>query len=221
MGRGESMDDLVQVGSVGLIKAVDRFDPSRKIEFSSYATPTIFGEIRHHFGDRGWALKVSRKEQELSQSVRNVVREETVNTGCPPTPQEVSEILGIDVAEVYEALLLGSAHTPDSLNDLTSSDASEGYTLIDVHEDESTPLEDVYNKARLQDVIGTLDQKHQDILNLRFTEGRTKAEIARSMGVRQSDVPQLLRGAIEEVRSRGCSGPGVGDKLTDPCRFHK
>jgi RNA polymerase sigma-B factor len=209
MGRGESMDDLVQVGSVGLIKAVDRFDPSRKIEFSSYATATIVGEIRHHFRDSGWALKVSRKEQELSQSVRNVVREETVNTGCPPTPQEVSEILGIDVEKVYEALLLGGAHTPDSLNGPASQNDANEYTLMDVQEDESTPLEDVYNKARLQDVIGTLNQKHQDILNLRFTEGRTKAEIARSMGVRQSDVPRLLQGAIEEVRSRAHCDPGV------------
>jgi DNA-directed RNA polymerase specialized sigma subunit len=90
--------------------------------------------------------------------------------------------MGVDVAEVYEALLLSGAHTPDSLNGPASLDDSEGCTLIDVQEDESTPLEDVYNKARLQDVIGTLDQKHQDVLNLRFTEGRTKAEIARSMG---------------------------------------
>jgi DNA-directed RNA polymerase specialized sigma subunit len=121
-----------------------------------------------------------------------------------PLPQEVSEIMGVDVAEVYEALLLSGAHTPDSLNGPASLDDSEGCTLIDVQEDESTPLEDVYNKARLQDVIGTLDQKHQDVLNLRFTEGRTKAEIARSMGVHQSDVPQLLQGAIDEVRTRGC-----------------
>jgi len=209
MGRGESMDDLVQVGSVGLIKAVDRFDPSRQIEFSTYATPHIRGEIRHHFRDRGWTLRVSRKEQELSRSVRDVIRKETTSTGCAPSPQEVAEIMGIDVAEVYEAMLLSGAHTPDSLNGPASVDDSEGYTLIDVQEDESTPLEDVYNKARLQDVIGTLDQKHQDVLNLRFTEGRTKAEIARYMGVPQSDIPTLLQGAIEEVRSRAHCDPGV------------
>jgi RNA polymerase sigma-B factor len=202
MGRGESMDDLVQVGSVGLIKAVDRFNPSLHIEFSTYATPNIVGEIKHHFRDKGWTLKVSRKEQELSQSVRDVMREETLSTGCAPSPQEVSEIMGIDVADVYEALLLSGAHTPDSLNGPASLDDSGGYTLMDVQEDESTPLEDVYNKARLQDVIGTLDQRHQDVLNLRFTEGRTKVEIARSMGVNQADVPQLLQGAIKEVRSR-------------------
>lgn len=198
------MDDLVQVGSVGLIKAVDRFNPDLQIEFSTYATPNIVGEIKHHFRDRGWTLKVSRKEQELRQSVRDVIREETASTGCAPSSQEVSEIMGIDVAEVYEALLLNGAHTPDSLNGPASLDDSEGYTLIDVQEDESTPL---------QDVIGTLDQKHQEVLNLRFTEGRTKAEIARSMGVRQSDVPQLLQGAIEEVRSRAHCEPEVCSKL--------
>jgi RNA polymerase sigma-B factor len=202
MGRGESMDDLVQVGSVGLIKAVDRFNPDRQIEFSTYATPNIIGEIKHHFRDKGWTLKVPRKAQELSQSVRDVMREETASTGCAPSPREVSEILGIDVVEVYEALLLSGAYTPDSLNGPARADDLPEYTLMDVQEDESTPLEDVYNKARLQDVIGTLDQSHQDVLNLRFTEGRTKAEMAHYMGVSQSDVPQLLQGAIEQVRSR-------------------
>ena len=130
------------------------------------------------------------------------MREETVSTGCSPSPQEVSEILGIDVEEVYEAILLGGAHTPDSLNGPASLNDANEYTLMVVQEDESTPLEDVYNKARLQDVIGILDQSHQDIFNLRFTEGKTKAEIARYLGVHQSDVPHLLQGAIKEVRSR-------------------
>jgi RNA polymerase sigma-B factor len=88
MGRGESMDDLVQVGSVSLIKAVDGFNPNLKIEFSTYATPHIVGEIRHHFRDKGWTLKVSRKEQELSQSVRDIIREETASTGCAPSPRK-------------------------------------------------------------------------------------------------------------------------------------
>jgi DNA-directed RNA polymerase specialized sigma subunit len=113
-------------------------------------------------------------------------------------PNDVSHGL----TEFYEALLLSGAHTPDCLNGPASLDDSEGYTLMDVQEDESTPLVDIYNKARLQDVIGTLDQKHQDVLNLRFTEGRTKAEIARHMGLPQSDVLPLLQGSIEEVRSR-------------------
>src|SRR5687768_16634997 len=96
-GRGEPRGDLVQAAYVGLIKAVDRFDISRPSKFSYYASPTIVGEVKHYFRDKGWTVYVPRKAQELSQKVRDIIREETQLTGCVPSPQEVAEITGVDI----------------------------------------------------------------------------------------------------------------------------
>ena len=121
-GRGEPLDDLVQVASVGLIKAVDRFDVDRKIEFSTYATPNILGEIKRYFRDKGWAMRVPRGLQELRQSAKEVIRDETVRTGRSPSIQELAVALDADVEGVAEALTLGRAYNTASLDAPVSQD---------------------------------------------------------------------------------------------------
>jgi RNA polymerase sigma factor (sigma-70 family) len=144
---------------------------------------------------------VPRKAQELSQKVRDIIREETQLTGCVPSPQEVAEITGVDIDDVHEALVISGAHTPDSLHSPASQDESEVYTLMDVQEDDSEPLEDVYRRARLQEVLSNASPQHQEILNLRLVEGKEKIEIARELGISLSDVAYRLRDALDTLRT--------------------
>ncbi len=139
-GRGEPLDDLVQVASVGLIKAVDRFDVDRKIEFSTYATPNILGEIKRYFRDKGWAMRVPRGLQELRQSAKEVIRNETVRTGRSPTLQELAETLDADVEGVAEALTLGRAYNTASLDAPVSQDEPDGDTIMDLQADDESRL---------------------------------------------------------------------------------
>ena len=200
-GRGEPLDDLVQVASVGLIKAVDRFDVDRKIEFSTYATPNILGEIKRYFRDKGWAMRVPRGLQELRQSAKEVIRNETVRTGRSPTLQELAETLNTDVEGVAEALTLGRAYNTASLDAPVSQDEPEGDTIIDFQADDRSVLEGLENKILLQEAIGGLKGQQQQILRLRFNEGKTQTEIADHIGVSQMHVSRLLRRALEDLRS--------------------
>ena len=181
-GRGEPLDDLIQVASVGLIKAVDRFDVDRKIEFSTYATPNILGEIKRYFRDKGWAMRVPRGLQELRQSAKEAIRNETVRTGRSPTLQELAEMLDADVEGVAEALTLGRAYNTASLDAPVSQDEPEGDTIM------------------LQEAIEGLRGQQQEILKLRFNEGKTQTEIADHIGVSQMHVSRLLRRALEDLR---------------------
>ncbi len=199
-GRGEPVDDLVQVGSVGLVKAVDRFDVDRNIEFSTYATPNILGEIKRYFRDKGWAMRVPRGLQELRQSAKEAIREETVRTGRSPTMQELAENLDADVESVAEALTLGRAYNTTSLDAPVSQDESEGDTIMDLQADENSPIEGLEDRILLQSAMGGLDDQQQRILKLRFNEGKTQTEIANDIGVSQMHVSRLLRRAIDNLR---------------------
>jgi len=199
-GRGEPIDDLVQVGSVGLVKAVDRFDVDRNIEFSTYATPNILGEIKRYFRDKGWAMRVPRGLQELRQSAKEMIREETVRTGRSPTMQELAERLDTDVENVAEALTLGRAYNTTSLDAPVSQEDSEGDTLLDLQSEESSPIEGVEDRILLESAMEGLDEQQQRILRLRFDEGKTQTEIARDIGVSQMHVSRLLRRAIADLR---------------------
>jgi RNA polymerase sigma-B factor len=199
-GRGEPVDDLIQVGAVGLVKAVDRFDVDRNIEFSTYATPNILGEIKRYFRDKGWAMRVPRGLQELRQSAKEVIREETVKTGRSPTMQTLAERLDADVESVAEALTLGRAYNTTSLDAPVSQEDSEGDTILDMQAEESSPIEGIEDKILLQSAIGGLDDQQQRILRLRFNEGKTQTEIAKDIGVSQMHVSRLLRRAIDDLR---------------------
>jgi RNA polymerase sigma-B factor len=199
-GRGEPVDDLVQVASVGLIKAVDRFDVDRQIEFSTYATPNILGEIKRYFRDKGWAMRVPRGLQELRQSAKEVIRDETVKTGRSPSLQELAETLDADVEGVAEALTLGRAYNTASLNAPVSHDEPDGDTIMDLQADDNAPTEGLEEKILLQEAIGGLKDQQQQILKLRFNEGKTQTEIADHIGVSQMHVSRLLRRALEDLR---------------------
>jgi len=199
-GRGEPVDDLVQVASVGLIKAVDRFDVDRQIEFSTYATPNILGEIKRYFRDKGWAMRVPRGLQELRQSAKEVIRDETVKTGRSPSLQELAETLDADVEGVAEALTLGRAYNTASLNAPVSHDEPDGDTIMDLQADDYAPIDGLEEKILLQEAIGGLKDQQQQILKLRFNEGKTQTEIADQIGVSQMHVSRLLRRALEDLR---------------------
>ena len=199
-GRGEPVDDLVQVASVGLIKAVDRFDVDRQIEFSTYATPNILGEIKRYFRDKGWAMRVPRGLQELRQAAKEVIRDETVKTGRSPSLQHLAETLDADVEGVAEALTLGRAYNTASLNAPVSHDEPDGDTVMDLQADEDLPTEGLEEKILLQEAIGGLKDQQQQILKLRFNEGKTQTEIADRIGVSQMHVSRLLRRALEDLR---------------------
>lgn len=199
-GRGEPVDDLVQVASVGLIKAVDRFDVDRQIEFSTYATPNILGEIKRYFRDKGWAMRVPRGLQELRQAAKEVIRDETVKTGRSPSLQDLADTLDADVEGVAEALTLGRAYNTASLNAPVSNDEPEGDTIMDLQADDNLPIDGLEEKILLQEAIGGLKDQQQQILKLRFNEGKTQTEIADHIGVSQMHVSRLLRRALEDLR---------------------
>lgn len=201
-GRGEPVEDLVQVGSVGLIKAVDRFDVDRNIEFSTYATPNILGEIKRYFRDKGWAMRVPRGLQELRQSAKEVIRDETIKTGRSPSVEDLAKILNADEESVAEALTLGRAYNTASLDAPVSNEDTDGDTIIDLQADTNFPIEGLEDKILLQTAMRDLKDQQQQILKLRFNEGKTQTEIADEIGVSQMHVSRLLRRAVDDLRDR-------------------
>ncbi len=199
-GRGEPVDDLVQVASVGLIKAVDRFDVDRNIEFSTYATPNILGEIKRYFRDKGWAMRVPRGLQELRQSAKEAIRDETVKSGRSPSLHQLADTLGSDVESVAEALTLGRAYNTASLDAPVSQDEPEGDTVMDLQADDASLIEGLEDKILLQRAISGLKDQQQQILKLRFDQGKTQTEIADHIGVSQMHVSRLLRRALDDLR---------------------
>lgn len=199
-GRGEPLDDLIQVGSVGLIKAVDRFDVDRQIEFSTYATPNILGEIKRYFRDKGWSMRVPRGLQELRQAARDAIRDETVKTGRSPTVEELAKTLNSDEESVAEALTLGRAYNTFSLDTPVNQEDSDSDTIMDLQADEKSAIAGLENKILLQRAMDGLKGQQKTILKLRFNEGKTQTEIATQIGVSQMHVSRLLRRAIDDLR---------------------
>lgn len=199
-GRGEPIEDLIQVGSVGLIKAVDRFDVDRNIELSTYATPNILGEIKRYFRDKGWSMRVPRGLQELRQAAKETIRETTVRTGRAPTMENLAQQLGTDIESVAEALALGRAYNTTSLDAPVSQEDSEGDTVMDLQASQDSPIEGLEDRILLQEAMSGLKDQQQKILDLRFNAGKTQTEIAEEIGVSQMHVSRLMRRALEDLR---------------------
>lgn len=198
-GRGEPVDDLVQVGTIGLIKAVDRFDLGREVEFTTYATPTIVGEIKRHFRDKSWAIKVPRRLQEFSFAVSRAVDALTEREQRSPTIPEIAEYLGVTPDEVLMAMESGEAHDLVSLEGDRGSDG-ESFSILD-HLGEDDPLLLVIDdRVVLRDAFKHLDSLEQKVLYLRFYEGLTQSEIARRLDVSQMQVSRLLRRILRTLR---------------------
>jgi RNA polymerase sigma-B factor len=198
--RGEQLDDLVQIGAIGLIKAIDRFDVSRGFELTTYATPNIIGEIKRHFRDHGWAVRVPRGLQELSIQLMRVVEQLTGELGRSPTIPELAEATGSSEEEVLEALETSRAYSPLSLSTGPSGDDDELDPLesLGVEEHEYELSED---RAVLEPGMRALDPRERMILNLRFYDGLTQSQIAEKVGISQMHVSRLIRRALEKVRA--------------------
>jgi RNA polymerase sigma-B factor len=199
-GRGEPLEDLVQVGAVGLIKAVDRFDVERGVEFSSYAVPTIVGEIRRHFRDKAWAMHVPRRLKELSVRLSRVLDELTTELGRSPTVAELAEATGADEEEVIDALDSANAYSTRSLH-APFDDGGED-SLADRLGSEDSGFEDVEDGALIAAGLDALDERERRIVELRFFEEKTQSQIAAEVGVSQMHVSRLLRQALATMRGR-------------------
>ena len=200
--RGESDEDLEQVAYIGLLKALDRFEPERGHEFSTYATPTILGELRRHFRDKGWSVRVPRRLQELSQKVGKATDELAVTLGHMPSVAEVANELGVSVDEVLEAMESSSAYSAVSFDTAASSDADDAPALIDYLGDEDKGLLATDDRLVLEEAIATFSPREQQIVRMRFIEGLTQVEIAEKLEISQVQVSRLLRKTLQRLREK-------------------
>lgn len=197
--RGEPLDDLVQVGSVGLLKAIDRFDLDRGVQFSTYATPTIVGELKRYFRDKGWAVRVPRRLQELSLRLNKVIAQLTQDLGRSPTISEIAEMAGVDEDAVLEALESGQAYSTTSL-DAPSGDDDDAPLRVDRMGEVDFRLENLEYFASLAPLIEQLAERERTILYLRFFKGMTQSKIAEHVGISQMHVSRLLTRILEFLR---------------------
>ncbi len=200
LNRGEPFDDLLQVGTIGLIKAIDRFDLERGVEFSTYATPTIVGEIKRHFRDRGWAIRVPRRLQELRLTITTATAELTQEHGRSPTVAELAERVGVPEEEIIEGLESSNAYSTLSLDAPDSSEDS-ALSMIDVIGGDDEALEHVENRETIKPLLEGLDPREKHILTLRFFKGMTQSQIAAEIGISQMHVSRLLARTLLKLRS--------------------
>jgi RNA polymerase sigma-B factor len=200
-GGSESQDDLVQVASLGLLHAIDRFDPERGIPFPAFAAPTILGELRRHFRDRVFALRVPRGLQERISLVDEGIAKLTTDMGRPPSVREISEHLEIDEADVLEAFEAGEARRTVSLDQPVGAGVEvEDATLADRVGEEDTSFETVEQRAALGSGFPVLSERELLVLRLRFVEDLTQSQIAERIGHSQMHVSRILRGALDRLR---------------------
>jgi RNA polymerase sigma-B factor len=198
--RGEPYDDLVQVATIGLIKAVDRFDSDRGVEFSTYATPTILGEIKRYFRDKGWAIRVPRRLQELRLSLTAATAELTQDLGRAPTVAELAERLGLPPDLVIEGLESANAYNTLSL-DAPDQNEADATTVLDGLGGEDEALESVEYRESLKPLLAQLETREKRILTLRFFRGMTQSQIAEEIGISQMHVSRLLARTLTELRA--------------------
>ncbi|HYN55669.1 MAG TPA: RNA polymerase sigma factor SigF [Motilibacterales bacterium] len=199
--RGESLDDLTQVATIGLIKAVDRFDPGREVEFSTFATPTIVGEIKRHFRDKGWAIRVPRRLQELRISIGRATAELSQATGRSPTVADLAVHLGVTDEEILEGLESAQAYATLSLDASSADGTDEGASLVDTLGEDDPGLGEVDTRETLHPLVATLPAREQRIIHMRFYENMTQAQIAEQIGVSQMHISRLLAKSLAQLRT--------------------
>ncbi|MFI8302028.1 RNA polymerase sigma factor SigF [Streptomyces sp. NPDC085927] len=198
--RGEPLDDLTQVATIGLIKSVDRFDPDRGVEFSTYATPTVVGEIKRHFRDKGWAVRVPRRLQELRLALTTATAELSQQHGRSPTVHELAEKLAISEEEVLEGLESANAYSTLSL-DVPDTD-DESPAVADTLGAEDEALEGVEYRESLKPLLEDLPPREKRILLLRFFGNMTQSQIAQEVGISQMHVSRLLARTLAQLREK-------------------
>jgi RNA polymerase sigma-B factor len=199
--RGQSVEDLTQVGSIGLIKAIDRFDVERGVELSTYATPTVMGEIKRYFRDKGWAVKVPRALQDLNVRLNRVIEQLTVELKRSPTIADMAEACDVSEEDVLEALESGRAYSSLSIYGGSTSEDDDAFEILDCLGTEEREYELVEQRRFLAPAMEKLDERERLILHLRFFEGMTQTQIAARVGISQMHVSRLIRKSLEVLRT--------------------
>ena len=198
--RGEPLEDLVQVGTIGLLKAIERFDLDREVEFSTYATPTVVGELKRHFRDKGWAVRVPRRLQELHLELTKIVSKLGQDLGRSPTVPEIAKEAAITEEQVLEGLEIAQAYNFTSLDAPIDSDDSDSTSFADQMGQEDEQLETLEYRASLAPEMAKLPERERRILYLRFYKGMTQSEIADRLGISQMHVSRLLNRTLVRLR---------------------
>jgi len=196
-GRGEPLDDLIQVASIGLLKAIDRFDTGREVEFSTYATPTIVGEIKRHFRDKGWAIRIPRRLQEIGLQLSKVIPAMSQDLGRSPSVGEIAERTGFSEEEVLEAMNASQAYSLVSLDAPTGEDGTNSLSRLGA-EDESLELFEAWSSVA--HLLKELPPRERTILHLRFVAGDTQSQIAAKLEMSQMHVSRLLNKTLASLR---------------------
>jgi RNA polymerase sigma-B factor len=195
----EPFDDLLQVASLGLLKAIDRFDPARGIAFSSFAVPTIVGELRRHFRDRCWSVRPPRELQERALGVDKYRSELTTRLGRSPSVRELGQALELDDEQVLEALQAQQGMRATSLDAPRGGGEDKDATLADAHGTLDPELTRAEHRATIARLFERLDERERRVLRLRFEEDLTQEEIGRLVGVSQMQVSRIIRGAVAKL----------------------
>lgn len=200
--RGEPIDDLIQVGYLGLLKAIDRFDPSRGLEFTTFATPTIMGEIKRHFRDKGWSVRVPRRLQELSAKVNQATDTLTSQLQRSPTIAEIADYLDATVDEVLEAMESSSAYSSVSLEAPSGADDDDTPSVIDRYATEDSDLAFTDDRIIIEEALESFSPRERDVIEMRFLKGMTQIEIADKLGISQVQVSRLLRRTLKKIQDK-------------------
>ncbi len=197
---GEPLDDLLQVASLGLVKAIDRFDPDRAIAFSSYAVPTILGEIKRYFRDRTWAVRVPRGLQELSMRVDRAVSALSEDLHRSPSIREIAADVGASEEEVLEALQAGGAYRAISFEAPTGGSGEDAATLADSVGVDENGFDRAEERATLDALLQAVGAREREVLRMRFEQDMTQAEIGAAIGVSQMQISRIIRQALQRLR---------------------
>ncbi len=208
--RGEQLEDLVQIGAIGLIKAIDRFDIERGVELTTYATPNIIGEIKRHFRDKGWSVRVPRGLQELNVQLSRLIEQLTVELSRSPTIGELAEAASVTEEEVLEALESSRAYSSLSLSS-GGGDEDDDLDPLESIGTEEHMYEVSEDRAVLEPGWRVLDERERKILHLRFFEGLTQSQIAQQVGISQMHVSRLIRRSLEKIREEIAVEDGPGE----------
>lgn len=215
-GASESFDDLLQVASLGLVNAIDRFDPDRGAPFTAFASPTILGELKRHFRDRVWTVRVPRGLHDRMAEVEKAISELTVSLQRSPSVPEIAERLEVDPTDVLEVLEANHNRRPLSLDRPVGGEDSEESPAAEWVGDEDAGYELVEDKLALEGALPHLDERERLVLQLRFVEDLTQSQIADRIGHSQMHVSRILRRTLERIRAEVAEQSAAAKSETEP-----
>lgn len=199
IGKGIDYDDIFQIASLGLILAVERYEPERGFKFSSFATPTILGEIKRYFRDKGWTIKVPRRVQENTKKVKDAYHHLSMVMGEVPTVKQIAEFLGIDTDEVLIAMDAGKVYSPQSIDYEIGTDEKKT-ALSDLIGDDDQNYKEFEDREQLESLMKNLSKTEKEIILKRFLGQKTQLEIAKELGLSQMSVSRIEKKAIKEIK---------------------